>query len=387
MGADVKALQYDVIVVGGGLVGASLALALDRAGKRVALLEGRPPELQDLDQGWDARIYAVSPANRRFLESLDAWPGAERLGAIEAMDVRGDAGGRIEFAASDAGEPALAWIAENRWLLAALWRRLAASSVDCLTGVLPQTLSADALGAELTLEDGRRLSAALLVGADGANSWVREQAGLNASVKPYGQSGVVANFDCERPHGGVARQWFTGDSILAWLPMAGNRISMVWSTSDPSRLLELPPEQLAATVAAAGGRELGELTCLTPAAAFPLRLIQPERVAAERVVLVGDAAHTVHPLAGQGVNLGFQDAAQLAALLAGERDAGDWMLLRRYERRRREAVKTMQLGCDGLFQLFHAQGPGLSWLRNTGLNLTNCLKPLKRQFARQAIGY
>ncbi|MGR2661627.1 UbiH/UbiF family hydroxylase [Chromobacterium haemolyticum] len=382
-----KAWQYDVIVVGGGLVGASLALALDRAGKRVALLEGRPPRLDGLEQGWDARIYAVSPANRRFLESLDAWPGAERLGAIEAMDVRGDAGGRIQFAASDAGEPALAWIAENRWLLAALWRRLAASGVDCLPGLKPQALSADALGAALTLDDGRRLSAALLVGADGANSWVREQAGLAASVKPYGQSGVVANFDCERPHGGVARQWFTGGDILAWLPMAGNRISMVWSSSDPARLLELPPEQLAETVAAAGGRALGELAVITPAAAFPLRLIQPERVAAERVVLVGDAAHTVHPLAGQGVNLGFQDAAQLAALLVGERDAGDWMLLRRYERQRREAVKTMQLGCDGLFQLFQAKAPGLSWLRNTGLNLTNSLKPLKRQFARQAIGY
>ncbi|MCD5364694.1 UbiH/UbiF family hydroxylase [Chromobacterium aquaticum] len=382
-----KALQYDVIVVGGGLVGASLALALERAGKSVALLEGRPPRLEGLEQGWDARIYAVSPANRRFLESLDAWPGAERLGAIEAMDVRGDAGGRIEFAASDAGEPALAWIAENRWLLAALWRRLAASGVDCLTGVLPQTLRADALGAELELEDGRRLSAALLVGADGANSWVREQAGLDASVKPYRQSGVVANFDCERPHGGVARQWFLGGDILAWLPMAGNRISMVWSSSDPEHLLQLSPAALAETVAAAGGQALGKLATITAAAAFPLRLIQPQRVVAERVALVGDAAHTVHPLAGQGVNLGFQDAEQLAALLAGERDAGDWMLLRRYERQRREAVKTMQLGCDGLFQLFQAKAPGLPWLRNAGLNLTNCLKPLKRQFARQAIGY
>lgn len=382
-----KALQYDVIVVGGGLVGASLALALERAGKSVALLEGRPPRLEGLEQGWDARIYAVSPANRRFLESLDAWPGAERLGAIEAMDVRGDAGGRIEFAASDAGEPALAWIAENRWLLAALWRRLATSGVDCLTGVLPQTLRADALGAELELEDGRRLSAALLVGADGANSWVREQAGLDASVKPYRQSGVVANFDCERPHGGVARQWFLGGDILAWLPMAGNRISMVWSSSDPEHLLQLSPAALAETVAAAGGQALGKLATITAAAAFPLRLIQPQRVVAERVALVGDAAHTVHPLAGQGVNLGFQDAEQLAALLAGERDAGDWMLLRRYERQRREAVKTMQLGCDGLFQLFQAKAPGLPWLRNAGLNLTNCLKPLKRQFARQAIGY
>ena len=295
-----KALQYDVIVVGGGLVGASLALALERAGKSVALLEGRPPRLEGLEQGWDARIYAVSPANRRFLESLDAWPGAERLGAIEAMDVRGDAGGRIEFAASDAGEPALAWIAENRWLLAALWRRLAASGVDCLTGVLPQTLRADALGAELELEDGRRLSAALLVGADGANSWVREQAGLDVSVKPYRQSGVVANFDCERPHGGVARQWFLGGDILAWSPMAGNRISMVWSSSDPEHLLQLSPAALAETVAAAGGQALGKLATITAAAAFPLRLIQPQRVVAERVALVGDAAHTVHPWPARG---------------------------------------------------------------------------------------
>jgi len=380
--------RYDVIIVGGGLVGASLALALADSGKKIALLEGSAARFDDLEQGWDARIYAISPLNRRFLEQLQAWPDMARIGTIASMDVCGDAGGRIQFAASDAGASALAWIVENRWLLASLWQRLADSSVDCLTGVRPQALDTTATAASLHLEDGRVLSAQLVVGADGANSWVREQTGLAASIKPYGQSGVVANFACEKPHGNIARQWFTGDSILAWLPMAGQRISMVWSTTQPDALLAMSAEQLCARVAAAGQHQLGHLRLLGPAAAFPLRLIQPDAVVSQRVALVGDAAHTVHPLAGQGVNLGFQDAAQLASLLAKASDAGDWMLLRRHERERREAVKTMQLTCDGLYRLFHTQDvPGLSWLRNTGLTLTNRLTPLKRQFARHAIGF
>ncbi|WP_199052797.1 UbiH/UbiF family hydroxylase [Aquitalea sp. ASV15] len=382
--------QYDVIIVGGGLVGASLALALALAdsGKKIALLEGSAARFDDLEQGWDARIYAVSPLNRRFLEQLQAWPDMARIGTIASMDVRGDAGGRIQFAASDADASALAWIVENRWLLASLWQRLRHSSVDCFTGVRPLALETTATAASLSLDDGRELCSRLVVGADGANSWVRQQTGLAASIKPYGQSGVVANFACEKPHGDIARQWFTGDSILAWLPMAGNRISMVWSTADADALLALSAEQLCARVAAAGDHQLGHLSLLGPAAAFPLRLIQPAAVVSQRLALVGDAAHTVHPLAGQGVNLGFQDAAQLAALLASASDAGDWMLLRRYERSRREAVKTMQFTCDSLYRLFHTEHlPGLSWLRNTGLTLTNRLTPLKRQFARHAIGF
>ncbi|MEO3960006.1 FAD-dependent oxidoreductase [Chromobacterium piscinae] len=357
--------KYRAVIVGGGLVGASLALALARAGKRVALLEAGEPAVDDLEQGWDARIYAVSPANRRFLEGMGAWPDMARIGTIASMDVRGDAGGRVSFSAA----------------------QLRDSGAELITGARAKTLATTPGEARLMLEDGRELAAELLVGADGANSWVRSQLDLQASVKPYGQSGVVANFACELPHQGIARQWFFGDSILAWLPMAGNRISMVWSTPDPQSLLQLSPEELAARVAEAGGRQLGAFATLTAAAAFPLRLIQPEAVAAERVALIGDAAHTVHPLAGQGVNLGFQDAAQLAGLLDAAPDCGDWMLLRRYQRQRREAVAAMQFGCDGLYRLFHAKLPGLPWLRNTGLSLTNCLTPLKRQFARQAIGY
>ena len=381
--------KFDVIVVGGGLVGAALALALDKQGKRVALVEGQVERFDALEQGWDARIYAVSPANRAFLQQLGAWPDASRLGVIGSMDVRGDQGGQIAFSAADAGAEALAWIAENRWMLATIWLRLQqASGVTLLSGVRPQLLRHSAREAAIVLDDGRELQAQLIVGADGANSWVRQQSGIAASIKPYGHSGVVANFACAQPHGNIARQWFLGDGILAWLPMPGNRISMVWSTSQPEPLLALDGARLAAAVAAAGDHALGELTLLSPAAAFPLRLITPDNVIAERVALVGDAAHTVHPLAGQGVNLGFQDAARLAAVLAGARDCGEWLTLRRYERTRKEAVRTMQLTCDALFQLFHAkQAPGLAWLRNAGLNLTNRLPLIKKQLARHAVGF
>lgn len=381
--------KFDVIVIGGGLVGAALALALDRQGKRVALVEGQNERFDALEQGWDARIYAVSPANRAFLQQLGAWPEASRLGVIAAMDVRGDQGGRIAFSADDAGAEALAWIAENRWMLAAIWAQLQqASGVELLTGVRPQALQHSAREASLTLDDGRTLHAQLVVGADGANSWVRQQSAIATQIKPYGHSGVVANFTCAKPHGNIARQWFLGDGILAWLPMAGNRISMVWSTSQPEPLLALDAQTLAEVVAAAGGHTLGALEVITAAAAFPLRLITPDNVIAERVALVGDAAHTVHPLAGQGVNLGFQDAARLAALLAPAPDCGEWLTLRRYERTRKESVRTMQLTCDALFQLFHArQTPGLAWLRNAGLNLTNRLPLVKKQLARHAVGF
>ena len=379
--------SFDLIVLGGGLVGASFALAMAQQGRRVALIEGQRLDGVELDRGWDARIYAVSPQNLAFLDRLGAAPDRSRVGTVASMDVHGDRGGRLRFAAADIGAAELAVIAENRWMLAALWQRVRAADIAVFDGARVARLQTNTLRAFLTLEDGTQLDAALLVGADGANSWVRQQIGLEAAVKPYGQSGVVANFACEKPHGDCARQWFFGDSVLAWLPLPGNRLSMVWSTFDPDRLTSLSDAELADTVAHAGDRELGALTTLTPASAFPLRLIRPQGVIARRVALIGDAAHTVHPLAGQGVNLGFQDAEVLAAGLADADDIGAWARLRRYERVRREAVRTMQYTCDGLFELFHRQTlPGLDRLRNAGLSLVDRLGPLKRQLARHAAG-
>jgi ubiquinone biosynthesis UbiH/UbiF/VisC/COQ6 family hydroxylase len=203
--------------------------------------------------------------------------------------------------------------------------------------------------------------------------------------------GLVANFECTRPHHGTARQWFRDDGVLAWLPLPGNRISMVWSTPDDhaKELLALPADELCARVSAAGGHELGKLKLLSPAAAFPLRLMRVPRTIAPRLALIGDAAHGIHPLSGHGINLGYQDAKVLADLLTSAsewQDIGDERLLRRYQRARREETLLMQTTTHTLRRLFRENLPGLKQLRNIGMNLTNALPVLKNQLVRYALG-
>ncbi len=245
--------------------------------------------------------------------------------------------------------------------------------------------------ATIAFADGSAASARLVVAADGLRSWVRAAAGVNASVRPYGQTAVVANFACERAHHGRARQWFRDDGgILAWLPLPGRRMSLVWSAPEAlaQELLALDPAALAARVGAAGGDALGELACITPAAGFPLALMRVPATVAHRLALVGDAAHGVHPLAGQGVNLGFGDAEALAAVLR-ERgpvaDAGAAVLLERYARRRVEPVRAMQAVTDGLWQLFGATTPWLRAARNLGLTAVDRLPLAKRLLAQSAL--
>lgn len=383
--------RFDVIVVGGGLVGASAALALDRAGLTVALVEGREPAPPP-EEAWDSRIYAVSPASVAFLTELGVWPRLTRVAPVTAMHIRGDDGrSHLEFSAYEAGVAALAWIVESGRLQQLLWEALVqASRVArfCPAQVAALGMVPDCV--RVTLEDGRNLTASLVVGADGARSRVRALGGLDFRDKDYQQLGVVANFACERPHGDVARQWFREDGILAWLPLPGNRISMVWSTPTQhgEALLALSPEELAHRVAQAGGDILGRLAVITPAAGFPLHLIQVSRITAPRLALIGDAAHQVHPLAGQGVNLGFGDARVLAQVLAarGARDCGDPWLLRRYERARKEDVIAMQTVTDGLKELFGRRDPLLGVLRNLGLTLTGHLAPVKQRLVRHALG-
>jgi ubiquinone biosynthesis UbiH/UbiF/VisC/COQ6 family hydroxylase len=220
---------------------------------------------------------------------------------------------------------------------------------------------------------------------------VREAAKLVAECHPYNQKGVVANFAAAHPHGDVARQWFRRDGVLAALPLPGNRISIVWSTSDEhaDALCALSPEALCSTVAEACAGELGDLALVTPALAFPLRLIRVPRIIAPRIALLGDAAHGIHPLSGHGINLGFRDAEALADLLAGLpawRDIGDESLLRRYQRARREEIVLLQGVTDGLQRLFGATSPGISRLRNVGLDLTDRLSFVKNALARYALG-
>ncbi|WP_028456322.1 UbiH/UbiF family hydroxylase [Chitinilyticum litopenaei] len=387
-----KHSDFDVIIVGGGLVGAALALALRHSALEVAVLEtAEPPACPPED--WDARVYAISRASQALLTRIGAWQALDpaRLAPVSGMRIRGDrTGARLDFDALEAGCETLTHIVENRHLQAVLWQKLReAPNVTLITAVQAQALQIDAHRAALTLADGRCLHARLIVGADGANSWVRRQLAIDPLTLPYQQFGVVANFNTGKPHHGLARQWFRKDGILAWLPLPGARMSMVWSCSaaEKDALLALPAEELAQRVAAAGNHELGQLAVITPAQAFPLRLNHVPEIVRSRVALVGDAAHTVHPLAGQGVNLGFGDVATLAGILTAElpERAGDYLVLRRYERDRREAVYLMQGVCHGLQKLFNNDHPVLGDLRNWGLALTNRLPWLKRQLIRHAM--
>ncbi len=383
--------HWDVIVVGGGLVGAAFALSMRQSGYSVALIEGRAPMAPPEDDSWDSRIYAISRASQSVLAACGAWQRmrATRIQAVQEMDVRGDGHATLQFSAVEAGLSELTWIVESREMQWALWLSLLDSDITILSPARPVAVEWHASHACLQLESGERVSARLLVGADGAQSWLRQQAAIESTAAPYQQKGVVANFQCEKGHGSIARQWFREDGILAWLPLPDNRISIVFSTwnEQADALSALQPEALAETVALAGGRALGQLECITPAAAFPLRLLHVHQVVKPRLALIGDAAHNVHPLAGQGVNLGFEDARDLALVLNGAqgRDPGDYLLLRRYERLRREDVYAMQGVTHALQKLFNNANPVLKPLRNTGLALTNQMPWVKRQLIRQAL--
>lgn len=383
--------HFDLVIVGGGLAGASLAVALRDARLKIALVEGAPPRRPD---AWDARIYAVSPANAEFLERIGVWKHLDstRIEPIRAMEVRGDRGAQLEFSAFAAGVPELGWILESSLMACELWENVKRQgNVELFSPARPESLEFRHDAACLRLDDGRALSARLLVAADGRDSWVRQAAGLLADNRHYGEKGVVANFACSKPHRGIAWQWFGRDDVLAYLPLPGQRMSMVWSLPDAQAdaLCALAPEQLAQRVATAGGGVLGELTTITPAVGFPLRLMRVPQTVAPRLALIGDAAHGIHPLSGHGINLGFQDAQALASQLTSAQpwqDIGQERYLERYQRARREEVVLMQTMTDMLSGVFKNQVPGLSSMRNLGLDLTNRLPFVKNALVRYALG-
>jgi ubiquinone biosynthesis UbiH/UbiF/VisC/COQ6 family hydroxylase len=313
------------------------------------------------------------------------------MAAVQAMDVSGDAGGHLRFSAYDTGVGELAWIMESSLMACELWETAKRqANITLFSPAKPQSFSTDANGASLTLDDGRELTARLLVGADGRDSWVRQQAGLAAHTTPYGEMGVVANFATEKAHRGTAWQWFRDDGILAYLPLPGKLMSIVWSTPDAhaEELLQLSPEDFARRVAAAGQHVLGDLEVVTPAAGFPLRLIRVPQVIAPRLALVGDAGHGIHPLSGHGINLGYQDAATLAEILNTTpewQDIGDAALLRRYQRQRREQVTLLQGTTHALNRLFRLEVPGLKPLRNLGLSVTDRFTFAKSALVRYAL--
>jgi ubiquinone biosynthesis UbiH/UbiF/VisC/COQ6 family hydroxylase len=317
-------------------------------------------------------------------------PG-DRIARVERMRIFGDDGrAELQFSAYDAGLRELAFIAENDRLQESLWRVARGSArIFCPAGW--SALEIGERRASLHLNGGTELTARLIVGADGAESGVRAAAGIAAAPSAYGQLGVVANFSCEKAHGSVAFQWFRRDGVLALLPMPGNHVSMVWSIGEERgrELLGKSGGELAAELEAASQGVVGALEVVTPAAAFPLRLLRVTEFTRARVALIGDAAHNVHPLAGQGVNLGFRDARELGAVLANrgpQRDCGDRRLLRRYARARREDVLSMQLMTHGLQKLFSHDAVFVGRVRNLGLRLVNWQPQLKSFLVHHAVG-
>ena len=385
-------MNFEVVVVGGGLAGAALARAL--APSSLALIAQRRPGADPPRAGFDARVYAISPGNAGFLARIGAWQElpAGCATPVHGMRIFGDDGSScIEFDAYRTGVEALAWIVEDRLLQGALWRTLERpdgprlfAPADC------EEIEFGPDAAAIALSGGRALRARLVVGADGARSFVRAEAGIGVDEAPYGHTAVVANFACAKPHRNIAYQWFRNGPVLALLPLPGDHVSMVWSTddADAARLRALAPAELCAEVARASRHALGELALATPPRAFPLARSVAARMVAPRAALLGDAAHVVHPLAGQGANLGLQDARVLAHTLAARaplRDPGDLRLLRRYERGRAEAILAMRATVHGLFRLFEAKGPLAARLRNAGLNLTERAPVLKNLLIRQAM--
>ena len=382
-------MDFDIVIVGGGLAGASLAAALAESGLGLALIERKAQPSPGPD--WDSRVYALTPASTAFLDRIGAWRRveAERVTPIYDMRVFGDDGrSRLDFSAYESGTLELAATVESSRLHHALWQGFERQrNLSLLCPAAPSTLRRAGNRVEIGLEDGTVVTGKLAVGADGAESWLRRAARIESRNESYAQLGVVANFACTIPHRNIAYQWFRGDGVLAYLPLPGQRVSIVWSAREAQarELLALSPAAFCARVSEAGDETLGALEPLTPPAAFPLSRMMADRVAEGRMALIGDAAHVLHPLAGQGVNLGLGDAHTLADLLHTAPDPGDRLLLRRYERARAEDILALRWVTDGLFRLFDANHRVAARIRNLVLKLTNSNPVVKTLLARRAM--
>jgi 2-octaprenylphenol hydroxylase len=397
-------LQADVIIVGAGMVGSTLALALQHSGLQVMLLDGGPLSVKPFDQSgaFEPRVSALSAASQRILERLNVWPGivARRTSPYGEMRVWDGSGtGQVHFSAASVHAEVLGHIVENCVVQDALLDALYDLDLGILPGARLEQLRRSGDDWLLTLTDGRQLRAPLLVAADGANSAVRRLAGCATREWDYLHHAIVTSVRCAKPHQQTAWQRFTDDGPLAFLPLAGRTgddiehwCSIVWSAtpSEAERLMALDDTAFRYALGKAFEWRLGEVLEVDPRHSIPLRQRHAKRYVEPGLALIGDAAHTIHPLAGQGVNLGFLDAAVLAevlmhALERGENPA-DIRVLSRYERRRMPHNLAMMAAMEGFERLFQADPLPLRWLRNSGLNLVDGLNEGKALLVRQALG-
>ncbi|UVJ46437.1 2-octaprenyl-3-methyl-6-methoxy-1,4-benzoquinol hydroxylase [Pseudomonas sp. LS1212] len=394
-------MRADLLIVGAGMVGSTLALALQHSGLEILVLDGSPLSVKSFDPQapFEPRVSALSAASQRILERLGAWEGMRERRVSPYADMRvwdGSGTGQIHFSAASVHAEVLGHIVENRVVQDGLLDRLHDSEIGLLANARLELMRRSGDEWLLTLADGRSLRAPLVIAADGANSAVRRLTGCETREWDYLHHAIVTSVRCAEPHRRTAWQRFTDDGPLAFLPLLRddqeNWCSIVWSTtpSEAERLMALGSEAFCHELERAFEGRLGTVFEADPRVCVPLRQRHVKRYVAEGLALIGDAAHTIHPLAGQGVNLGFLDAAVLAeelqhALERGERLA-DVRVLSRYERRRMPHNLALMAAMEGFERLFQADPLPLRWLRNSGLKWVEQLPEAKAVFIRQALG-
>lgn len=386
--------RLDVAVAGGGVVGAACALALARAGLDVALVEARPVPRWLAEQP-DLRVYALAPDNAALLDALGVWPQVVRARAQPYRKMRvWDAGGgdELAFDAATLARDELGWIVENGLLVDRLWAALVAAGVQVHCPARVQGMEQDEAGVRLQLDDGTRLEARLAVAADGGASELRRLAGLDVDAHDYGQRGVVAFIETADPHQETAWQRFLPTGPLALLPFTQGRSSIVWTLpeADAARVLALDDAAFAVALTDASAARLGRAQPVSERAAFPLRRQLVRQQVAGRVLVLGDAAHVVHPLAGQGVNLGLRDVAALRAEVeSAQARRVDWASahrLQRWARRRRSDNTVSAYAFEGINRLYSNADPLAVLARGPLLGLAGKLPPLTRALWRHAAG-
>lgn len=384
-------LEAEIVVVGAGLVGLSAAIALKMAGKKVVLVAANQPQIAT-DPDWDARVFALTIATQSWLKTLGVWPNIDssRVNPIHAMHLWSQANeAPLKLSAEDANLSQLGVMIENQQLTQALWQTVNDLNVTVIADVQCAKLEHHPQQVVLQLSNHQMVSAKLLVAADGVHSWVRQQANIATTFKSFNQTAVVANFKAEKSHGNIARQWFTPHETMALLPLPHQMVALVWSvsTEKASQLLTGTTDALAQSVLEQSQGLLGELTLVSPTQTFALAQQTARQMIAERIVLVGDAGHQIHPMAGQGVNLGFRDVMELATLTTNTHammDIGDHGFLRQYERARKTDTLMMNSLTSGLDYLFAEQQPFIKQLTHWGFNQLKSQQNIKSFLIQQA---